>query len=155
MNMGAHQLKTLAEQYPEFAKNPHSWAAMVELYRDDVENWGGSPQMLRLVERLADQMYADAFSPGTSHMRLVIGTEAYPREPVDSLVVSWDDWRRVYQLDYYEAGRSKLEKRTCGWPQVFDFIELKLLRMMLFRFGGAPKSSFGLRSNITTRSWRG
>ena len=137
MHKEPHQLKTLAEQYPEFVKNPHSWAAVVELYRDDVEHWGGSPQMLRLVERLAGQVYADTFSPGTSHMKLVIGTEAYPQEPSDSLVVRWDDWRQVYQLDYHEAGRSKPEKRACGWPQVLDMIELKLLRMRLSRLGAA------------------
>jgi hypothetical protein len=137
VNKETHQLKTFAEQYPEFVKNPHSWAAMVELYRDDVENWGGSPQMLRLVECLACQVYADVFSPGTGHMRLVICTESYPQDPVDSLVVRWDDWGKVYQLDYYEAGRSKPEKSTCGWPQVLDIIELKLLRMRLSRYGAA------------------
>ena len=137
MSKGPYQLKTLAEQYPEFVKNPRSWAAMVERYRDDVENWGGPPQMLRLVERLACRAYADAFCPGTAHMRLVIGTEAYPQDPVDSLVVRWDGWLQVYQLDYREAGRSKAEERTCGWPQVLDIIELKLLRMRLSRFGAA------------------
>jgi hypothetical protein len=137
MNKEPHQLKTLAEQYPEFVKNPHSWAAMAERYRDDVENCGGSAQMLRLVECLAGQDYADLFAPGISLMRLVICTESYPQQPVDSLTVWWDGGHAVYRLDYYPAGHSKPEKRSCKWPHVVDMIELKLLRMWLTRFGGA------------------
>ncbi|HEX8493126.1 MAG TPA: hypothetical protein VF658_09820 [Pyrinomonadaceae bacterium] len=137
MSNDSHKLKTLAEQYPEYVKNPHSWAAMVERYRDDVANWGGSAQMLSLVEYLEGQDFASLFSPGTSHMMLVICTEAYPQQPVDSLSIWWDDRIKAYKLDYYEAGHSKPDKRMCTESQVRDVLELKLLRMQIAHVGEA------------------
>src|SRR5919205_354602 len=131
MNKEPHQLKSLAEQYPEFVKNPHSWAAMVERYRDDVENYGGSPQMLRLVEYLAAQEYASYFSPGTSHLQLCIATEAYPQNLPDSLAVWYDDSLHLYHLNYHEEGSMRPEKREAGESEVRGVVELKLLRIWL------------------------
>ena len=137
MNKEPRQLKTLEEQYPEFVKNPHSWAAMVERYRDDVENYGGSRQMLRLVEYLAAQEYATHFSPGTSHMRLCIATEAYPQNIPDSLVVWFDESLNLYRLNYYEEGSMRPEKREAGDSEVRSVVELKLLRIRLVAGGTA------------------
>ena len=137
MNKDSHPFKTLAEQYPEFVKNPHSWAAMVERYRDDVVSGGGSAQMLRLVEYLAVQEYASFFCPGASLMGLCISTEPYPRNLPDSLVVSFDNALKLYRLDYYEAGSMKPEKRMCGESEVRHVVELKLLRIKLAAGGAA------------------
>jgi hypothetical protein len=134
--------KSLVEQYPEFVKNRHSWAALVERYRDAVDNLGSSPQMLHLVEYLTAQEYASFFYPGTSHMRLCISTELYPQRAVDSLVIWFDDFVHLYQINYYEFGSMKPEKRMCSESQVHSIVELKLLRMKVVADEAPPNKSF-------------
>jgi hypothetical protein len=72
LNKDKPHSQRLAELFPEFAKNPRSWVAMVEKYEDDVKNWGDSLQMLQLVKWLSAQEYSSMFYPDTSLMKLCI-----------------------------------------------------------------------------------
>jgi hypothetical protein len=93
--------------------------------------------MLRLVEYLAAQGYAHLFCPGTSHQRLCLSIEPYPRNLPDLLVVWFDDALKLYRLNYYEAESMKPEQRMCSEPEVRSIIELKLLRIKLAASGSA------------------
>jgi hypothetical protein len=120
-----------AEKYPEFIKDPYSWATMVERYEDDVKNWGGSSQMLRLVRWLAAQEFSSMFSPYTSHMVLCISTKARCENQKKSDMVSvwYDQQLDAFCLKYYKTSPGKPEGRRCKESEVCHILELKLLRM--------------------------
>ena len=108
-----------------------SGVSMMARYRDDTEKWGGSPEMLRLVEYLSAQEYACLFYPATSLMRLCISTQPIDQNPVSSLVIWFDDVLKLYQLVYYVGSLRKPEKRVCSESEIRNVIELKLLRLSL------------------------
>ena len=75
MNKERVDSERLMERFPENAKDPHSWAAKVEAYADDVENWDGSVGMLGLVQWIASQEFSRMFRPSRSHSKLSIETK--------------------------------------------------------------------------------
>lgn len=135
-NEGSQEISK-EEQYTESAYKP-LWGTIVELFRDDVENWGGDVQMLRLVEYLADQRYIGSFFPSTQLMRLGISTKPWPEwNRTGFLSICWDKPQQVFHLDYSKNAYSKSEDRTCQESEVHDMVELKLLRLWLSASGSA------------------
>src|SRR5215510_4768484 len=122
----------LIARFPENAKDPHSWAAKVEAYADDVENGDGSVEILGLVQWIASQEFSRMFRPSRSHSKLSIETkDQVDKKHHDSVLIWHDEDLNVYQINYYEGTNQKPEKRRCKESEIHELIELKLLRIKL------------------------